>query len=157
MGMKNLTWRSAVVGGWMTVLALLASQHLSRPWGRPIPIHGVQLRGPAVEMGARLETKSRVAHDVFMGRTPLLAAAAVFRRLDDQSPCYAQARNGSVDSPSEAEAYCRSVIGWVAREAPPERADELTKRLQSELDAMIRDGALHLPSAGDAEPIDKPG
>jgi hypothetical protein len=155
--MKNLTWRVAVVGAWMTALALLASLHLSRQWGRPIPIRGVQLRGPAVELSARLETKSRVARDVVMGRTPLLAAAAVFRRLDDQSPCYAHARNGSVDAPSEAEAYCRSVIGWVATEAPPERADELTKRLQSELDAMIRDGALHLPSAGDAKPADKPG
>jgi hypothetical protein len=99
---------------------------------------------------ARITAKYRVADEVIAGRKSLLQAAAAFRSLDERWPRAAAPCATFSDAASEEEAYCLKVICYVRNEAPPERVVELANRLQAELDAMLRNGALRLPDSGDA-------
>jgi hypothetical protein len=108
------------------------------------------------EIISRIDAKRRVANEVIAGRLSLLQAAAAFRNLDERWPCNVIPWAYFPNAASEDEVYCLLVIGYVRCEAPPERADELTKRLQAELAAMLRDGTLHLPDAEDASTADIP-
>ena len=99
---------------------------------------------------ARMTAKFRVADEVIGGRRSLLQAAAAFRDLDERWPRTADPYSGYPNAASEAEVYCLKVIGYVDAEAPPDRAAELTRRLHAELDAMLRNGTLHLPDPDDA-------
>ena len=100
-------------------------------------------------LAARLTAKYHVADEVIAGRTSLLQAAAAFRSFDKRWPRAMDLCSGSPDAAPEAEGYCLKVIGYVAA-AAPNRGSELTLRLHAELDAMLRNGTLHLPDSVDA-------
>jgi hypothetical protein len=149
--MKRSTWRVAFIGAGITALVLATSLRLNREGRRPV--HSTELLSDSsVDSLARIETKHRIARDVLAGRTSLLAAAAAFRRLDEQPPAGARGPHFWMAAASTDEAYCRSVIAWASTEAPDGQANEVMKRLKAELATMIRDGTLHLPDAKDAAP-----
>ena len=96
---------------------------------------------------ARLRVKTRVTRDVAAGRVSLTEAAAVFRELDVRGPPPLRpVRDVFPDARSEEEAYCRCVIAWAANTAPPGGAAELTRRLEAELDGLLRAGPVRLPT-----------
>ncbi|HJZ60370.1 MAG TPA: hypothetical protein VKE74_35830 [Gemmataceae bacterium] len=74
-----------------------------------------------------LDEKQQAVAGVIAGRLTLLEAAARFRA----------AGGGPVEA--DGEAVCRSVIGWVhlALSERPERAEEVSARLESELQSYI--------------------
>jgi hypothetical protein len=155
---KKWSWRISLVGAWATVLALGTSWRLSHEWRRPAPPNGEIICGPIADLaeeGPRLKARSRIAHDLLVGRTSLLAAAAAFRRLDDHPSSWARRPIGYEGAASEDEGYCRVVITWASFEAPPGRADERMGRIRAELDARLKDGTLRLPDAEDANPAGK--
>ncbi len=94
---------------------------------------------------ARTIAKGRIADEVIAGRLSLLQGAAACRDLDKLWPRSPIIWAYFPNAVSEDEVYCLHVIGYVANEAPPNRAAELTDRLHAELDAILRDGTLHLP------------
>jgi hypothetical protein len=100
-------------------------------------------------VAARMTAKYRIADEVIAGRLPLLQAAAAFRSLDERWPRAADLCSGCPNTAPEAEVYCLKVIAYVDAEAP-HRGSELTRRLHKELEAMLRNGTLHLPESGDA-------
>jgi len=157
--MKSLTWRVTLVGAWITGVALATSLCPTREWKRPVPRCSEIIFGPAVDSLARLETKRRIVRDVLAGRTSLLMGAAEFRRirLSEHAPSWFPRPTCFAGAASKDEGYCRWVIAYASAEAPPERAEDVTKRLQAELAAMIRNGTLHLPDADGANPVDEPG
>jgi hypothetical protein len=102
---------------------------------------------------ARTRAKARMAHEVIAGRLSLLQAAAAFRDLDERWPRAVNPWAAFPDA-SEDESYCLKVIGYVDTEAPSDRASPLTRRLHVELDAMLRNGTLHLPDSDDGSTSD---
>jgi hypothetical protein len=99
---------------------------------------------------AKTAARVRVAHQLIAGRLSLLQAAAAFRDLDERWPRTIIPVFDYPNAASEDEIHCLRVIHYVVTEAPPDRAAELTGRLQAELDAMLRNGTLHLPDSDDA-------
>jgi hypothetical protein len=95
----------------------------------------------------RLAAKGQATEEVIAGRRSLLDAAAEFRRWDALPPRQTP-ETGPLEIAGDGpeERYCRCVIWWVHYQAPPERADELTRRLEDELDARLKDGSLRLPA-----------
>jgi hypothetical protein len=94
----------------------------------------------------RLQAKTRMAREVVAGRLSLAEAAAEFKALD----AYAPPGPGFIFPEGSAEMsadeyYCRNVIDWAAAEAPRERAAEVRRQLQAELNAQLRGGTLRLP------------
>ena len=155
--MKVRSWKAAVLGTWLIALAAGVAFHHSGkragPWDQAAAPASVQLCGPPTDLflqPLRMEAKRRIAHDVLVGRTPLLAAAAAFRRMDEPPPSWLRTPGCYNGANSKDEAYCRSVIYYVCREGPRERTDEATSRLEAELDAMLREGTLRLPDVRDA-------
>ena len=69
--------------------------------------------------------------------------------MDEHPPSWLSAPGCCNGADPKDEAYCRAVIFYVRREGPQERADEATSRLEAELDAMLREGTLHLPDVRD--------
>ena len=102
----------------------------------------------------RLAAKARIADELIAGRTSLLQAAAAFRDLEDRWPRVVEPLAAFPNVASLDEVYCRKVIGYAERQARPEQASELTRRLHAELDAVRRRGTLYWPKADDASTSD---
>jgi hypothetical protein len=142
-----------------TVLAfagILAYQTRGRLLKRQtLEAHSIVLLESSAEIkgiDARTSAKCRIADEIIAGRLSLLQAAAAFRDLDERWPRSPIIWAYYPNAASEDEVHCLNVIGYVGAEAPPDRAAELTDRFHAELDAMLRDGALRLPSPEDAPP-----
>lgn len=132
----------AATAGFVAAIVCILALHRTPP---PPPTY-VVMCGPDYSGIARLETKRRLIGAVIAGRLSLLQAAANFRDADRRGPRPAVfALCVFPGAASEEEGYCRSVISWVHVKAPREQAEELTRRLQAELDAHVRDGTLRLP------------
>jgi hypothetical protein len=153
--MKQWTHWALITATVLAFAGILAYQTRGRLLKRQtLEAHSMVLCESSAEIkgiGARTRAKCRIADEVIAGRLSLLQAAAAFRDLDERWPrspiiwaCYPNA--------SEGEVRCLNVIGYVGAEAPPDRAAELTDCLHAELDAMLRDGALRLPSPENAPP-----
>ena len=97
-------------------------------------------------VSARISAKRYVASEVIANRLSLLDAAAAFRRFDAEEPSLPPSRDRSPGCTSDDEACCRSVLQYVANEAAPDRAKELTRRLGEELESRLHEGTLHLPA-----------
>lgn len=167
--MKSRMWCVALVGGGLTLLTAAASLHLRgeqrtaalREGLASSPQDGVLWSGPDVDGLNRMEAKDKMVHEVTTGRKSLLAAASLLRRLDDLSPRWNRATELYPDAASEEEAYCRAVIACVGVEITPQWGKEITKSLQAELDARLRDGTLYFddasPTAAEAYPPETKG
>ena len=146
--MKSTTWQIALIGLLAVAIAVGAVWRLTGREGLSAPPPAsVEIFGPDLDSVERLEVKHRLTGEVIAGRLSLFQAATAFRDADARGgrPPTLYLLDVFPGHPSEEEAYCRSVIAWVGSEAPRDRADDLTGRLQAELDARLRDGRLQLP------------
>ena len=139
--------RSAAVGAAVLVFVGL---FVHRPGGRPGGAHARD-QGPTGEepdpatrtLMARVGVKRRITDELIAGRLTLLEAVAAFREADAQGPP-TMVMFGFPQSSSLDEAYCRSVMSYVSQQAPPDRVEPLTRDLEAELSARLRDGRLRL-------------
>jgi len=96
----------------------------------------------------RLEAKDRIARAVLDGRLSLPEAAQCFRDLDrDWSDFDIEFFRASVPGASDAERYCRLTISWVRTcvKNRPDQGKEVLRRLEAELQQLLRDGGLEFP------------
>jgi hypothetical protein len=96
--------------------------------------------------------KGRLAADVAAGRLTLLEAAAGFRELNSRWPpfdwrLWRQFIHGRFSGVSDEEGLCRQVIGCAKSTLwqQPEKAEQVARRLEAELDQHLRHGTLRLP------------
>jgi hypothetical protein len=102
-------------------------------------------RAQVESIRARMERKRQAAGELIAGRQSLLQTAADFRDLDALGP-HVPIRNSFPRAASDDEGYCLSVLEYVYKEAPPERAEELTGLYTDEMNARLRDGTLVMPA-----------
>ena len=146
--MRYGTWYMRACAAAAVLAAALIGLRLAGV-GRPTaPPKQTELMLPGdPELVARTEAKRRIAADVTAGRTSLLEAAAAFRDLDAHGPP-GLVRMGFPQAASEDEAYCRSVIAYVAF-GPPAGRDDRVRALEAELDSRLRDGTLRMTPPDD--------
>jgi hypothetical protein len=99
-----------------------------------------------------------VARAVLAGRLSLPEAASQFLALRREVQASYPNVPRLADDLSEEEDTCREVIAWVRAElaGDPERAREVTVRLEAELDAHLRRGPLRLPPRQPLPPLRPP-
>ena len=138
----------------LTALAVAVSSRLSRERTANSLPRGL-LISPGIDVAAeeeQYEGKHRITREVIGDRISLTAAAAEFRRLDGLLPLSVRLVHNFHGAASEEEAYCRAVIAWVESEQSAECANATASKLRLELDVMLRDGTMHLPTDGNVEP-----
>jgi hypothetical protein len=87
----------------------------------------------------RLSAKAHIADEVAAGRLSLREAAAAFRDLDAQQPRQVYDHPAAFPpGASEDERRCRAVIDWAVNAAPPDHAPALARRLEAELEVLLR-------------------
>jgi hypothetical protein len=95
----------------------------------------------------RLEAKRRIAHDLIAQRLTLLQAAELFLDLNELNPDFHwEGFRNLHPEMSDDERCCRQVIAIVRWEllADPDQGKAVVKRLEAELQAHLRGGALRL-------------
>jgi hypothetical protein len=104
----------------------------------------------ALEKDIKLRARSRlwVAEELIAGRLSLLEAAAALRDVYRRSPSFVpEAYYRDLRDRSREERYCRDLIAAVGLQLwdHPGQAEEVTRRLEAELEEHLRRGPLRLP------------
>lgn len=111
----------------------------------------IQAPGEQVQIvQARMTAKSRVVDRLLAGELTLLEAAAYFRELNDKPSNYPCAYRLAWPGDSDGEKLCRQVIEWATSRCKvtrtPSERDEITRRLENELDRLLcQGGPVELP------------
>ncbi len=102
----------------------------------------------SLALDSRSGAKVRIVDDLIAGRLTLLETAAAFRDADAREGPRTMVAAGFPGCSSLDEAYCRSVIAYAGERSCPATREALTRGLEAELAARLRDGTLHLCNAG---------
>jgi len=96
----------------------------------------------------RVETKNHLTEAVLEGRLSLAEAARRFRDCDRCRQVFEiEVGRAVVPIASDQERYCRLVIGWIQRavQERPDKGQEVLRRLEAELEELVRDKRLGFP------------